>query len=340
MDKRYQVFVSSTYTDLKEERQQVMQALMEMDCIPAGMELFPAADEEQWQFIKKVIDDCDYYLVIIGGRYGTVTNDGISFTEKEYNYARSKNLKIVALIHEMPDELPAKFVEADSDLKNKLQAFRDKISKGRLVKFWNNTEQLIGLVALSMQKTIKMYPAKGWVRTTSVTTEELLIENNRLKEENKELRNQLGKYASSNEQFEEIRSQLQKDYVISGTGSPREGTKSNEKMPWKAKFDLRDIFVLLAPNILAKTEEYEVSSIVEQIVQRLYEYAPVIPTIEEATLRDIGTVYRALNLVEIKPTRDDRIYVEYFWNITELGDKFAMSERLNNPGHTLAVPFV
>jgi hypothetical protein len=285
MDKRYQVFVSSTYTDLKEERQQVMQALMEMDCIPAGMELFPAADEEQWQFIKKVIDDCDYYLVIIGGRYGTVTNDGISFTEKEYNYARSKNLKIVALIHEMPDELPAKFVEADSDLKNKLQAFRDKISKGRLVKFWNNTEQLIGLVALSMQKTIKMYPAKGWVRTTSVTTEELLIENNRLKEENKELRNQLGKYASSNEQFEEIRSQLQKDYVISGTGSPREGTKSNEKMPWKAKFDLRDIFVLLAPNILAKTEEYEVFSIVEQIVQRLYEYAPVIPTIEEATLR-------------------------------------------------------
>jgi hypothetical protein len=288
MDKRYQVFVSSTYTDLKEERQQVMQALMEMDCIPAGMELFPAADEEQWQFIKKVIDDCDYYLVIIGGRYGTVTNDGISFTEKEYNYARSKNLKIVALIHEMPDELPAKFVEADSDLKNKLQAFRDKISKGRLVKFWNNTEQLIGLVALSMQKTIKMYPAKGWVRTTSVTTEELLIENNRLKEENKELRSQLGKYASSNEQFEEIRSQLQKDYVISGTGSPREGTKSNEKMPWKAKFDLRDIFVLLAPNILAETEEYEVFSIVEQIVQRLYEYAPVIPTIEEATLKDIG----------------------------------------------------
>lgn len=47
MEKRYQVFVSSTYADLKEERQHVLQALMEMDCIPAGMELFPAADEEQ-----------------------------------------------------------------------------------------------------------------------------------------------------------------------------------------------------------------------------------------------------------------------------------------------------
>ena len=55
MDKRYQVFVSSTYTDLKEERQKVMQTLMEMDCIPSGMELFPAMDEEQWLFIKKII---------------------------------------------------------------------------------------------------------------------------------------------------------------------------------------------------------------------------------------------------------------------------------------------
>ena len=63
MNKRYQVFVSSTYADLKEERQRVIQTLMEMDCIPAGMELFPAADEEQWLFIRKVIDDCDYYLL-------------------------------------------------------------------------------------------------------------------------------------------------------------------------------------------------------------------------------------------------------------------------------------
>ena len=40
MDKRYQVFVSSTYADLMEERQHVIQALMDMDCIPSGMEVF------------------------------------------------------------------------------------------------------------------------------------------------------------------------------------------------------------------------------------------------------------------------------------------------------------
>ncbi|WP_268844130.1 DUF4062 domain-containing protein [Aeromonas caviae] len=53
MNKRYQVFVSSTFADLQDERSKVIQTLMEMDCIPAGMELFPAMDEEQFEFIKK-----------------------------------------------------------------------------------------------------------------------------------------------------------------------------------------------------------------------------------------------------------------------------------------------
>jgi hypothetical protein len=75
---RYQVFVSSTYADLKDERRAVIQTLMGMDCIPAGMEIFPASDEEQFSFIRKIIDDCDYYLLIIGGRYGSITPEGVS----------------------------------------------------------------------------------------------------------------------------------------------------------------------------------------------------------------------------------------------------------------------
>jgi len=72
MDKRYQVFVSSTFADLKEERQAVMQALLSLDHFPAGMELFPASDEDQWALIKGVIDDSDYYVLVVGGRYGSM----------------------------------------------------------------------------------------------------------------------------------------------------------------------------------------------------------------------------------------------------------------------------
>jgi hypothetical protein len=70
-----------------------------MDCIPAGMELFPAIDEEQFNFIKRIIDDCDYYILIIGGRYGTISDDGISYTEKEYDYAISRQIPVMTFRH-------------------------------------------------------------------------------------------------------------------------------------------------------------------------------------------------------------------------------------------------
>jgi hypothetical protein len=102
MDKRYQVFVSSTYQDLTNERQEVMQALLELDCIPSGMELFPAATDDQWTLIKRVIDDCDYYIVIVGGRYGSLAPDGISYTELEYRYALERKKPIIAFLHKDP----------------------------------------------------------------------------------------------------------------------------------------------------------------------------------------------------------------------------------------------
>ena len=78
MEKRYQVFVSSTYEDLIEERKNVSQALLECNCIPAGMELFPASNKKSWDIIKKVIDESDYYLLIIAGKYGSLgeSDDG------------------------------------------------------------------------------------------------------------------------------------------------------------------------------------------------------------------------------------------------------------------------
>lgn len=67
---KYQVFISSTYADLVEERRKILDILLTADCIPAGMEAFVATDDEQFNVIKRVIDLCDYYILIIGKRYG------------------------------------------------------------------------------------------------------------------------------------------------------------------------------------------------------------------------------------------------------------------------------
>ena len=187
MDKKYTVFVSSTYEDLKEERQEVMQALLEMDCIPCAMELFPAADEEQFDFIKSVIDDCDYYVLILGGKYGSMNSSGVSYTELEFKYALEHNIPIISFIHSDTDSIANFKCEHDKDVIEKLDKFRS-LAKQRLCKFWTNKEQLAGLVSRSMMQLIKRHPAIGWVRANHVSNEETLMKITELYEENRVLK--------------------------------------------------------------------------------------------------------------------------------------------------------
>lgn len=54
-EKKLQVFVSSTYTDLKEERQAAVEAILATGNIPAGMELFTAGNLSQMAVIINAI---------------------------------------------------------------------------------------------------------------------------------------------------------------------------------------------------------------------------------------------------------------------------------------------
>ena len=193
MEKRFQVFVSSTFTDLIEARHHVVQTLLQLDCIPAGMELFPATDDEQWKFITKVIDDCDYYILIIGGRYGSTTSEGISYTEREFDYAFKREIPILAFVHGDPDLIPLGKSEITPEARQKLTAFREKVCRDRLVKTWREVSDLPGMVALSLTKAFKTHPSPGWVRGTGTERNDLLEQINELRQRNEELEVKLRK---------------------------------------------------------------------------------------------------------------------------------------------------
>jgi len=191
VEKRYQVFVSSTYTDLMEERSEVMQALLELECMPSGMELFPAATESQWAWITKVIDESDYYLVIISGRYGSTHRDtGLSYTEMEYRYAVDAGKPVVAFLHEDPSALQQKFCEQAPDKRARLDAFRD-LAKTRLCKMYSSPADLGAKVSRSITQLKKQHPAIGWVRADTFggapSAEDVL----KLREDNDRLRAQV-----------------------------------------------------------------------------------------------------------------------------------------------------
>lgn len=120
-----------------------------------------------------------------------MAEDGLSFTEKEFDYVISKGLKVVVLVHEDPGTLPLSKSEAAPELREKLQKFIEKILTGRLRKTWSSAKDLPGLVALSLNKTIKAYPAIGWVREDKVSNEATLLELNELRKKNDELQSKI-----------------------------------------------------------------------------------------------------------------------------------------------------
>ncbi|MDB5321759.1 MAG: hypothetical protein JWN40_3390 [Phycisphaerales bacterium] len=317
MDKRYQVFVSSTYADLKDERQSVIQALMEMDCIPAGMELFPATDEEQWQFIKRVIDDCDYYLLIIGGRYGSTTSEGISYTEKEYEYAVERGIKVIALLHDKPDEIPAGKTELSPGLRKKLDAFRDQVSQGRLVRFWNRASDLPGIVALSLQKTIKMFPAIGWVRANTISNETALSELNELRKENAALNKRLGESVINPPLEIERLANLDEGFTAHMTESHR-GTITK----WTIRLSWRDIFSDIAPYLLKVPTEKRVQELVQLSFRNRGERKGQYQYLVDQDFQTITIQLKALGLINTELEQGS-----LFWSLTPKGERLMMELR-------------
>ena len=101
MECKYQIFISSTYTDLVQERRDVVEQILNAHHFPIGMEMFEASDKKQWEVIQQTIDTSDIYILILGNRYGTTdAESGVSYTEKEYDYAVEKNKPILVFYSE------------------------------------------------------------------------------------------------------------------------------------------------------------------------------------------------------------------------------------------------
>lgn len=220
-DVRYQVFVSSTYADLKDERANVSQAIMEMNCFPAGMELFPASSIEQFDFIKTVIDESDYYVLIIGGRYGSLTEEGISFTEKEFDYAIEKNIEICAFIHSEPESIASGKTDENSELRAKLEKFKTKVSSGRLVKYWTEPTELPGKVVVSLNAAIRRKPSTGWVRGDHQVSPEAINQLFELKSENRILKDRLTNLQTTAPEASNLIDELNKEIKLNFTAPPR-----------------------------------------------------------------------------------------------------------------------
>jgi len=325
MNKRYQVFVSSTYADLREERSLVIQTLMEMDCIPSGMELFPAADEDQFEFIKKVIDDCDYYLLIIGGRYGSTTSEGISYTEKEYQYAISKGLKVIALLHQEPDSIPVGKTDKDAELAKRLAEFRDRVEEDRLVKYWRTAQELPGIVSLSLSKTIKTYPAAGWVRGNAAASAEVLEEINELRKKNAELAAALSSVIHVKDEIILDIAGLDTEFQLTGTYQTQ---YNGQRFDWSSRLTFGQMFALIGPHLIEHPSDGLVQIKLGEAILALQDKTTYSTMIKDQPFQTFKLQLQALGLIELRYTRTTEKGMALFWSLTPRGTQAMIQLRV------------
>lgn len=173
-NRKYSAFISSTYEDLREERLALMGVALESDFIPVGMEQFHAAPASQWDVIQKMIDTCDFYLLIIGGRYGSIdekTNQ--SYTEKEYMYAKSRGLPVLVFIKDSSVITENQKDSGDDKYEKmkRLDIFRAKVQNdGNTVDYFKDLNGLKYAASASLGKAPDYADQNaGWIRYSDVS---------------------------------------------------------------------------------------------------------------------------------------------------------------------------
>jgi hypothetical protein len=328
MNKKYQAFVSSTYQDLLEERQEVMQALLELDCIPVGMELFPAADDDQWTLIKGLIADCDYYILIVGGRYGSVGPEGKSYTQMEYEYAVSLEIPIISFLPKDPDKIEVGKTEKKADGKENLLKFKELVQQ-KMCRFWTNPSDLGSQVSRSLVKLIKSNPRPGWVKADKLLSEhatkellelreKVLLQEKELNKSKSDAPTGTSDFMQGNDIFE-----INFTYRYYKNGSGYQDGSSSVKVTWSSLlYELSPLMVDESnePKLKLALNNYIFELEKNKLFKSLKKRDLTSLQIVDSEFQTIKIQFRALGLIERSDKKRSIKDTSTYWTLTPYGD--------------------
>lgn len=180
---RYEIFISSTLEDLKKEREIVINEISKMGHIPVAMELFYAENKVPWKVIKEKIMSCDYYVLIISDRYGSICNEvgrGNSYTHEEFLFARELQKPILIFLRSEESINKLTHDWRESTYRIKLEEFKNS-TKEYLSSYWDNESDLGMTFQTAINQIISAEPQRGWVRGVKTEILNLRVDLNKEK---------------------------------------------------------------------------------------------------------------------------------------------------------------
>jgi DNA-binding Lrp family transcriptional regulator len=150
------VFLCSTFADLSEERQQVLDAVRELKLQYDSMEFFGAEPSQPLETCLRKVRSSDILVVIVGHRYGSIVPGlDISYTEAEYQegfrltkpcliYMRDENVRV----------LP-RHVERDAEKLHKLERWKKQLQDRHTVANFTDSSSLAERVRADLLRTMQ-----------------------------------------------------------------------------------------------------------------------------------------------------------------------------------------
>tara|TARA_R110002050_G_scaffold4696_2_gene22402 strand:- start:61 stop:1065 length:1005 start_codon:yes stop_codon:yes gene_type:complete len=327
-DKKFQVFISSTYEDLKDERKAVEQTIIRAGDFPVGMEAFPAADEEQFEFIKTVISQCDYYILLIAGRYGSLASDGKSYTEKEYAYTVEIGVPVLVMLRDDRGDLPVSRTETNAESRDKLEQFIQTASTGRVRKGWTSIDGLKLAVreALDHAKATKQRP--GWIRGDQSSSTDTLEKLVSLQEQNEKLKQALQDALPANILPENLAG-LDTPISVHGQYTHLNGY-SSRNANFELRTDFGEIFSLIAPHLMQAKQDSVMSGLIGKSLWQRYNSEPSDAhrhQLKDEIFQTIKIQLMALGLVSVEVGKTVGGGVNLFWNLTPKGSQEMLLRR-------------
>lgn len=328
MKKKYQIFISSTYTDLLDERQAAVEAVLIAGHIPAGMELFCAGDEGQLEVIKRWIDESDIYCLILGARYGSIDpKSGLSYTELEYDYAveqRKPHFALVlseAAVQKKVQSLGATLFERNDGVA--LKRFREK-ALSKIVRPVDDVKDIKLYTLEAIRGLENRYQLEGWVRSSEVVDvgplgkqlERMASEREQLEERLAALRDELS-VATSAQQL----AGLEDSFPTTVSWRHKHVAGSKEK-PVVARWG--EIFAMIAPKLLENPNDVLMRRyIAEQLLAAAGEDVTKaeFARIPESDHNTIKVHLIALGLIQTKFLKTVANNMALFWSLTPKGHR-------------------
>lgn len=336
--KKLQVFISSTYIDLIDERQSAVQAVLDAGHIPAGMELFKAGNETQLDTIYKWIDSSDVYMLILGGRYGsTEEKSGKSYTQLEYEYAIKKEIPIFSVV--LKDAfLNSKGNEIGRDkvfeVKNnyKYAQFK-KIVMSKIIREVDDSKDIMLSVHTTLNDFLNDYKLIGWVRENDTEANsnllsrinELSLENENCKHDAEILRKELENLRLD---FDQSLAFEDEKFMIEGTYQEKIKNNFNGRHNYittkiNKEIFLDYLFLLWAPYLI-KTLDYNTAK--DKLETAIKDYMGRSFSINNNAFQKIKIQFTALGLIKNFQSKATSGGVAEFISLSEKGKTYLINK--------------